>query len=534
MYENLWEDERIEELVREGSPGFAAYVQAAKHSLLEQGEPAKALEQWDKLPDMDRVNALIFAFIRIPHRIPSTVQQWTVVSGECVFQTLRRLFPHGPRHESDVEEFAARLQKLWNRIRKLYPSIPEEFDSSGLDTRSLSEETVQRVVRQIVADAVERSPLPATADPAQRLVVQAARLYGAGASTKEQRIFREAAERLLKKAHIASDKCAKGACEDHHFGVQDVERVLESMSTICRPLDANETEMVERLETEKVALTDALGDTWDWGGSRRTEITYPRAGPLARARYNDARLAVRHHVQAMRAAFASRLAERVRHERGKAQGRIDPRRLAQATISDRIFRRTHVQAVPGLAICLLLDESGSMACEKPSRATIALRVAVLVAEALRGVPGIELEVYAHSSCGDDDRDCLVRYLYGMRNQDQFCMGCYGPARENYDHQAISTAGKLFLANTKEANRSMIVLSDGAPAGRAYGGSQAIQATKEAVGQIRRQGIKVLNVAISDYKSEAIFGKDNVLKFTDLSNLVENMRRLIVRLVRRAS
>jgi hypothetical protein len=55
-----------------------------------------------------------------------------------------------------------------------------------------------------------------------------------------------------------------------------------------------------------------------------------------------------------------------------------------------------------------------------------------------------------------------------------------------------------------------------------------------VDQVRRRGVKVLNIAIADYQSEAIFGKDHVVKFTDLGKLVENMRRLILRLVRHES
>jgi nitric oxide reductase activation protein len=81
---------------------------------------------------------------------------------------------------------------------------------------------------------------------------------------------------------------------------------------------------------------------------------------------------------------------------------------------------------------------------------------------------------------------------------------------------------------------MLVVSDGLPNGKGYTGAPAIKATKQAVQEVKRQGIKILNIAIADYKSEAIFGKANVLKFTNLPNLVENMRRLIVRLVRSAS
>src|SRR5262249_43010010 len=126
LFENLWEDERIEDLVRKESPGFAVYIQSAKHELLERGSLGEALNRWDELPDLDRVNATIFSFIRIPHRITPAIQKWPVLSGECVFETLRTLFPHGPRDESDVEDFGAKLETMCARFRKLYPSTPEE------------------------------------------------------------------------------------------------------------------------------------------------------------------------------------------------------------------------------------------------------------------------------------------------------------------------------------------------------------------------------------------------------------------------
>ena len=68
-YDNLWEDERIEELVCRDSPGFAPYLQATKQAILERGQPGRAMENWDVLPDLDKVNLLMFAFIRLPHRI---------------------------------------------------------------------------------------------------------------------------------------------------------------------------------------------------------------------------------------------------------------------------------------------------------------------------------------------------------------------------------------------------------------------------------------------------------------------------------
>ena len=61
------------------------------------------LSKWDILPDMDKVQALFFAFIRCPYLIAPVIQTWTAINGECVFSTLRGLFPAAPQDEADVE-----------------------------------------------------------------------------------------------------------------------------------------------------------------------------------------------------------------------------------------------------------------------------------------------------------------------------------------------------------------------------------------------------------------------------------------------
>ena len=102
--------------MRRDSPGYASYIQAAKRALLERGEPGQALANWDALPDLDKVN-LSFAFIRLPHRIDDRIKGWAVPGGECVFETLRRMFPAAPASEADVERFAIELDGLWQRLR---------------------------------------------------------------------------------------------------------------------------------------------------------------------------------------------------------------------------------------------------------------------------------------------------------------------------------------------------------------------------------------------------------------------------------
>jgi hypothetical protein len=455
------------------------------------------------------------------------MQSWTAVDGECVFATLRHSFPWGPRDERDVEQFAIELERLWQRLRNLHPGEPAAQDGD-LDATA-------RRDRQREADAEDRALAPP-----DRLECSASRTGGASlmdplldeAVHLSDVEWGEAAELLLDSA-VRAEVCGESAVWDDRAGRRfcglDLDRVLTRASEIHHPLDRQETRALERLDRER----SADGDLWEWGSERKTVITRPLADDEDRRRYDEAWEVVRTQVAAMRAVFRLRLGARVRHQHELAAGRLDRRRLACALLTDRIYRRTNVTSEGGLAVCLLLDESGSMSQGEPSRGEVALQATVLVVEALKAVPGIELEVYSHSSCGQSDRDCLVRCLYGRENLSPAAIGSYSPKRENYDHQAILTAAKLFVRNTTNLNRIMLVLSDGAPAGKDYEGESAVRMTRQAVEAVRRRGIRVLNVAICDYHSETIFGR-HVVKYTDLDRLVSDMRTLITRIIRQAT
>ena len=98
---------------------------------------------------------------------------------------------------------------------------------------------------------------------------------------------------------------------------------------------------------------------------------------------------------------------------------------------------------PSVAFCVLLDESGSMGRGSPLRGEAALQATILIVEAMKGIVGLELEVYSHTSCGSSDQDCLVRYLFGRKNPSPAAVGGYSQKRSNYDHQAIRAAARLF-------------------------------------------------------------------------------------------
>jgi nitric oxide reductase activation protein len=239
----------------------------------------------------------------------------------------------------------------------------------------------------------------------------------------------------------------------------------------------------------------------------------------------------------MRAVFALRLGERTHQQTELVEGRIHRRRIALAPTTNRIFQTSHKVRARGLSIALVLDESGSMGhvrrtlpkLEKGYKAEVVAHLAVLMAEALKGQPGIELEIYSYASCGRNQADCLIKYLYGKKNPYLQAIGDYGDGMQNYDHIALKKCGEMFIANTTNKNRLMIVLNDGAPCGYDYGGPETITATEKSVQELERKGIHVLNVAIESFCSEQMF--KHVIRFLDLPELINQMRRLVTGIIK---
>jgi hypothetical protein len=502
FWQNWFEDVRIEGLARQESPGFAVYLDVAIQQLIVKRELGQAIEHWDDLPDLDRLRALMCAFVRCPWLIDCAVdlQQWRAINGECVFDTLRTVFPEAPRSERAVMVYAAAADQLYRRIENLYAEESGEGQDSTAPPADTTEppENEKRPSETNQTSADEGDAVGPPSDVAGH------------------------------PGGVPPD-AALDMRLGRRFGRPEMNRMIDRFTIVRRPLDQEEAETVDRADRERVTLAEA----WSWDGTRETVIRHPVPGQSHHDKYEAARCLVRGHVAAMRRVLRLRLGQRSWRERQQVSGRLDRRNLGQAWVTDRLFYRNHTRSGPGIALCLLLDESSSMdSCRtaaqvgSSTKAATALRVAVLVAESLRGIPGVALEIYSHTSCGRHGADCLVRYLFGKSNPHPASIGAYGDGAVNYDHQAILTAARMFEANTNHGNRIMLVVSDGHPNGWNYGGSRAIRATREAVDSVRQRGIRLLAIAIEDYDSESIYGPRHVVHCSQLGQLVGDMRKLI--------
>jgi hypothetical protein len=570
LWLNLLEDERIERIEKKRSPGYAPYIQAATRALFENKELGTALNVWDEASDMDCVRMIIFSFLRTPHLLTDEMKSWTTMTGTHVYSELRTMLEAMPKTEDEVEEMA-------EQIEKYYRSLIEDLDNLSDDDASKvagdgpgsSEGESGSGAGGEDAEGDTKSPEP-TKDPSKREVMEAMkdirkhhsgeeqdkedRKTLEGHSSDERRHSREVgsdrdadalADESIDSPEAKAERRAKVSKEDiekimdsreGRFGEVEIAQMLKRSGRVTEGLDIAESDALASFEEERMER----GDDWDCDGEqmRKTVIVHPSASDKDHAeRYKAAYEEVRGHVARMRNVFALRLGERNFVETERQEGRLHRRMIGKAMSTNRLFKKNYKRVDKGISICLVLDESGSMGSVGykrigENRAAQALKIAVLISEALKKVEGVELEVYSYSSCGADDADNLVKYLYGKNNPNTASIGGFHSGCQNYDHIALKTAGDLFIKNTTNDNRMMIVLSDGEPAGNNYGGRRARDLTKKSVDDLEKRGIQVLQVAIESFDSESMF--KNVVRFLDLGDLINKMRQLVTRVIKQAS
>lgn len=243
--------------------------------------------------------------------------------------------------------------------------------------------------------------------------------------------------------------------------------------------------------------------------------------PAYDAIYQEVAPIVRSLTSEMLALFREFNEEAIQHHR--AYGPIVEATEAYRPDNKFFAKKKLPDDYPHMAVCLLIDESGSMYGPKIE---CARRTAVLIERFASGigvpcmiaghrVPGhvCKIQIYTDFESTRPDRDRLA--LAEIRTS-----GC------NRDGYAINVCGNL-LAERPEDVKLMIVISDGAPNDTGYRGEEAQKDISGIVAGLRRKGILVYGAAIDEDKDviEKIYGK-NFLSIQNLNSLPRTLVRLI--------
>ena len=218
--------------------------------------------------------------------------------------------------------------------------------------------------------------------------------------------------------------------------------------------------------------------------------------------------------------------------RGQKQGAIDAGRIWRFDkLEDpHVFKKPIELDEPDLAICMLLDASGSRTDDQPEIAAQAQVIATALERC--GIPHM---LYAFSSV----RGYTVLREFGGSasagpGESDSLLNCYA-AGLNRDGLALRAAGELFSRSTA-TTRLLIVLTDGAPmdsetnATKPYNGKDAIDDTAQEVRALRARGINVAAIynGEDDFFASArlIYGSE-LVRVSSPYLLAQTVARLII-------
>ena len=214
---------------------------------------------------------------------------------------------------------------------------------------------------------------------------------------------------------------------------------------------------------------------------------------------------------------------------GCRNGLLDTSKLAEAYQGvPHVYIRRGVVTTSNSAVCLLIDESGSM--HSKDKWATARDAAILINEALKGT---NTEFYSYGHTGDTityGSTELKIYAEGSSKMSPWALSEVRARRENRDGTAILETAKRIRKRTN-VPVLMFVLSDGCPCAYNYYGASAAAHVRECVKKVEAMGFTVVQVTIDTMN-------DDVCKkmFTNVIHLEKDLSafpRVLGKIVKKA-
>jgi cobalamin biosynthesis protein CobT len=204
-------------------------------------------------------------------------------------------------------------------------------------------------------------------------------------------------------------------------------------------------------------------------------------------------------IRQVKNALAFRDVQKTQWSHGLRNGELDEgalHKLAQPNV-DTIWSRKEKIKKPQVAVTILVDESGSMRSASHSSGELkcnsARRMAIILAEAIKDVPGVDLRVLGHTADIDikqrgydydhiqgpvrstgNKHHLVMREFVTAKMQDYTALGNITGIANNMDGYAMEYAAKDLAKEFPEAKRFVFHISDGQPAARIYRGKDSVE------------------------------------------------------------
>ena len=494
--ENIIEDERIERCVGEDFPGFANFIRATKYRAFDQANIGEAMSQVEEENYVARIINAVLKLVRYPDAFDDRdIDDF----GEELLQVKEVLTPY-PESTADCCKKALEIRELFREwLKKAAEKRQQQQQqqqnapggNSGDDRNEENDEKPADGQSGNGNEGNQCGESPEERDEEN----------GNGADGQENGPQEDDGVKENDARTPASDDRESDGKEEQDSGEdepspetdggkemtdEDIDKMLDTIAgrtlRIAMSAPAKENAPVDEKDQCLAVKQNACGiDAVMQGaaegagapGNESFVIVYPEIfdrqdRDKARERYRASYNRIRAYIPATKKILALSGTEYKHQVTGRLSGKLDAGKLAEAVQGvPSVYRRTISAKTNKTAVCVLIDESGSMYGKK---VTAALDAAVLLAESVGKLHNVDFFCYGFTT------DLIKVYAeHGHRPSDT--LGYLDSTSGTPTGNAIDEAVCRIRRQTDE-ECLLFVVTDGDPDSRA----KVKKALKEAIGK----------------------------------------------------
>lgn len=485
---NTIEDERIEYNTTQNYPGYANFIGQAKYYYFDL--LYKKAEKQDDL--MDVLQNILY-IVRYPARVDTKV----IYRHQVLFNEIKKVLCDFGNNSKEAYDKAEKIYKLLLDYFKFPPPPPEE-QQEGDEEQDQSDSS----------EGQEGSD--GSSDPQN----------SKQSSQKQDSKDNEGSDKNSKtqsSPKSGSDEGSAGKKKQEPIKAYTQEEIKQAAEKLA--------EQMRRLTTSNTSLNSKeIKDEWDSKEIAdeckqiKDDVFIVKQEDYER-RYKADFDTVKQHINGLVNTFSKFFVEQEYRLTGMRRGVLDTNKLAEAyqaveTVYSNKFKRT----TPGLDVCVLIDESGSMSGTNISSAR---KCAILLNEVFLRLKQCDFYVYGHTADNRQTGEVTINVYRDHWNRNRYALGKVDSYSNNKDSVAIEETYKMVRKQTSKP-LLMFVISDGAP--NAYGlrGQPAVEEVKKVVNRIESNGdTLVCQIAIeSHFRPQDMF--NHYVVMTDMNTFPSDL------------
>lgn len=492
---NTIEDERIEYNTTQNYPGYANFIGQAKYYYFDL--LYKKAEKQDDL--MDVLQNILY-IVRYPARVDTKV----IYRHQVLFDKIKKVLCDFGNNSKEAYDKAEKIYKLLLDYFKFPPPPPEEQQEGD-------EEQDQSDSSEGQSDSGEGQE-------------------GSDGSSDPQN-SKQSSQKQDSKDNEGSDKNSKtqsspkSGSDEGSAGKKKQEPIKAYTQEEIKQAAEKLAEQMRRLITSNTSLnSNEIKDEWDSKEIAdeckqiKNDVFIVKQEDYERG-YKADFDTVKQHINGLVNTFSKFFVEQEYRLTGMRRGVLDTNKLAEAyqaveTVYSNKFKRT----TPGLDVCVLIDESGSMS---GTNIASARKCAILLNEVFLRLKQCDFYVYGHTADNRHMGEVTINVYRDHWNRNRYALGKVESYSNNKDSVAIEETYKMVRKQTSKP-LLMFVISDGAP--NAYGlrGQPAVEEVKKVVNRIESNGdTLVCQIAIeSHFRPQDMF--NHYVVMTDMNTFPSDL------------